>query len=102
MPVVLRWFHLAQKAVPVQHDDERLYDRQEACTLLRISRSSLHNQLAAGALTAVRFGRRTLFTHSELMRWIRALPAARPAPDREPGGPETSLQTQPNKEQKKK
>lgn len=98
MPVVLRWFHLAQKAVPVQHDDERLYDRQEACTLLRISRSSLHNQLAAGALTAVRFGRRTLFTHSELMRWIRALPAARPASDREPGGPAT----QPKKEQKKK
>ena len=82
----------------MQHDDERLYDRQEACTLLRISRSSLHNQLAAGALTAVRFGRRTLFTHSELMRWIRGLPAARPAPAREPGGPAT----QPNKEQKKK
>jgi excisionase family DNA binding protein len=46
----------------------------EACNVLRISRPTLYRHVAAGKLTALKVGARTLFRSDEVRRFINADP----------------------------
>jgi excisionase family DNA binding protein len=49
----------------------------EAGERLRLGRSRLYEELAAGRIEAVRLGRRTMIRASEVERYIRELPPAK-------------------------
>lgn len=52
---------------------EKLYTVTEAMELLRISRPTLYRFIKAGQVVPIKMGRKTLFTESELTRFIDSL-----------------------------
>src|SRR5689334_7693292 len=58
-----------------------LHTIPEACSLTHTGRTSLYAAIRAGALRAVKRGRRTLVRDDDLRRWVMSLPAVQtPAP----------------------
>lgn len=55
-------------------DRQELLNVPETCDVLRISRPTLYRHVAAGKLTALKVGARTLFRSDELRRFINADP----------------------------
>jgi excisionase family DNA binding protein len=53
------------------------YSIGEFCSLVGLSRSKVYQLLAAGELSAVKVGKRTLIRSTEAERFIDARPAAR-------------------------
>jgi excisionase family DNA binding protein len=69
---------LAPPAPPPEIPPEKLtYTMQEASAVLGIAKSTLYKALAAGKLSAIKLGSRTLIPADELRRWIATLPRAR-------------------------
>ena len=54
--------------------DDLLYTINEACKKSKHSRTRIYEELAAGRLTAIKSGTRTLIPHDALARWIASLP----------------------------
>jgi excisionase family DNA binding protein len=52
---------------------EKIYTVNETFSLLRISRAKLYKLIEDGSLKPIRLGGRTLFTESELTRFIEKL-----------------------------
>jgi excisionase family DNA binding protein len=65
-------------APPPEIPPEKLtYTMQEASAVLGIAKSTLYKALAAGKLSAIKLGSRTLIPADELRQWIATLPRAR-------------------------
>lgn len=57
--------------------DQHLADTiPEACARLRVSRSTLYQELKSGRLVAVKARGRTLITREAQAAWLRSLPPA--------------------------
>lgn len=54
--------------------DEKVFTIEEASRFLRIGRSRVYELLGEGEIRAVRLGRRTIITASELQRFLQSLP----------------------------
>jgi hypothetical protein len=49
----------------------------EFCAWARIGRTKAYEEIAAGQLSALKIGRRTLVRLDEAVRWLDAMPGAR-------------------------
>ena len=61
----------------------------EACAIAGIGRTSLYKAIRAGALRAIKIGRRTLLLQDDIRQWLEGMPAVaarRPTSDT-PSGP---------------
>lgn len=52
-----------------------LHPIPDACQQLGVGRSTMYELIAAGTLSTVKIGRRTLVPHEELERYVRTLSA---------------------------
>ncbi len=51
-----------------------LFTVLEACTRLKIGRTTFYKLIGSGELRALKFGKKTLIAEEELDRWIASLP----------------------------
>ena len=56
------------------------YSIAEACAAARAGRTSIYEAIRAGALRAVKRGRRTIVLAHDLHRYLESLPALKPKP----------------------
>ena len=64
---------------PVPWPTERAtYSIAEACAVAGIRRTSLYKAIRAGALRAIKIGRRTFIAAADLQRWLDGMPAIVP------------------------
>jgi excisionase family DNA binding protein len=61
------------------------YTIPEACTAVRVGRTFLYQEIAAGRLRAIKSGRKTLIRADDLRQWIESLPAIGGKPARATG-----------------
>jgi excisionase family DNA binding protein len=64
---------------PVNHSSEinmapLVHTVPEACSGAKVGRTALYEAIRAGALRAVKRGRRTLILDEDLRRWVQSLP----------------------------
>jgi excisionase family DNA binding protein len=62
-----------------QQPQQLIHTVKEACQLAKIGRSKLDAEIKAGSLRARKLGKRVMILHADLVRWLEALPAVRPA-----------------------
>jgi excisionase family DNA binding protein len=68
------------KGLPVSDDLPVLYSLKEAAGLLKLSRTSIFEQMRAGKLRGHKIGRRTVIKQDDLRTFMAALPAAEYTP----------------------
>jgi len=69
---------VAPPAPPPEIPPEKLaYTMKEAADVLGVGKSTLYKALAAGKLSAIKLGSRTLIPADALRQWVAAMPSAR-------------------------
>ena len=63
---------------PLDNNPWDLLSLPEVRRITNVGKTTIHKQIRAGALQAVKVGRRTVIPRRELERWLRALPAVCP------------------------
>ena len=63
---------------PLDNNPWDLFSLAEVRQITTLGKTTIHKLIRAGALQAVKVGRRTVIPRRELERWLRALPAVYP------------------------